>query len=174
VSSSTETVGSIYKRHGDSVVEITVTSAGQAGPRAGPAARNGRPAPGSSTHAGTRGLNQHVVDGAQSVSVKFANSRTYSATVVGADPSTDLAVIDSTHPHRCSALELGDSSAVEVGDGDRDRKPVRARPDRHDRHRQRLASSDHLANNFSIDNAIQTDAAINRQLGRPRCSHAAT
>ena len=51
--------------------------------------------------------NQHVVDGAESVSVKFANGKTYSATVVGADPSTDLAVIDVDAP--ASALSRSSS-----------------------------------------------------------------
>ena len=79
-SSSTETVGDIYKSAGDSVVEITVTSAGQASPMGG----NGgtQQATGSGFVYDTQGhvvTNQHVVDGAQSVSVKFANGRTYSA-----------------------------------------------------------------------------------------------
>jgi putative serine protease PepD len=107
--------------------------------------------------------NQHVVDGAQSVSVKFANGRTYSATVVGADPSTDLAVIDVNAPASVlKPLELGDSSAVEVGDG----VIAIGSPFGLDQtvttgivsalHRQITSP-----NNFSIDNAIQTDAAIN-------------
>ena len=107
--------------------------------------------------------NQHVVDGAQSVSVKFANGRTYSATVVGADPSTDLAVIDVDAPASVlKPLELGDSSAVEVGDG----VIAIGSPFGLDQtvttgivsalHRQITSP-----NNFSIDNAIQTDAAIN-------------
>ncbi len=163
-SSSTETVGDIYKSAGDSVVEITVTSAGQASPMGGTGGT--QQATGSGFVYDTQGhvvTNQHVVDGAQSVSVKFANGRTYSAKVVGADPSTDLAVIDVDAPASVlKPLELGDSSAVEVGDG----VIAIGSPFGLDQtvttgivsalHRQITSP-----NNFSIDNAIQTDAAIN-------------
>jgi putative serine protease PepD len=163
-SSSTETVGDIYKATGDSVVEITVTSAGQASPMGGTG--GSQQATGSGFVYDTQGhvvTNQHVVDGAQSVSVKFANGRTYSATVVGADPSTDLAVIDVNAPASAlKPLELGDSSAVEVGDG----VVAIGSPFGLEQtvttgivsalHRQITSP-----NNFSIDNAIQTDAAIN-------------
>ncbi len=164
-SSSTETVGDIYKQsrrlggrdHGH------LGGPGRS-PRAGPAARSRRR--GSGFVYDTQGhvvTNQHVVDGAQSVSVKFANGRTYSATVVGADPSTDLAVIDVNAPASVlKPLELGDSSAVEVGDG----VIAIGSPFGLDQtvttgivsalHRQITSP-----NNFSIDNAIQTDAAIN-------------
>ena len=162
--STTETVGEIYKQSGDSVVEITVTSAGQASPMGG--TDGTQQATGSGFVYDTQGhvvTNQHVVDGAQSVSVKFANGRTYSATVVGADPSTDLAVIDVDAPASLlKPLELGDSSAVEVGDG----VIAIGSPFGLEQtvttgivsalHRQITSP-----NNFSIDNAIQTDAAIN-------------
>ena len=118
-SSSTSTVGQIYKRSADAVVKITVTSAGQASPIGGSGGT--QQAQGSGFVYDTQGhviTNQHVVDGAQSVSVKFANGRTYPATVVGADPSTDLAVIDVDAPASAlKPLKLADSSAVEVGDG---------------------------------------------------------
>ena len=42
--------------------------------------------------------NQHVVDGAETVSVRFWDGSTYDATVVGSDPSTDLAVIKVDAP----------------------------------------------------------------------------
>ena len=107
--------------------------------------------------------NQHVVDGAQSVSVRFANGKTYSAKVVGSDPSTDIAVIDVDAPaSELKPIELADSSAVEVGDG----VIAIGSPFGLEQtvtsgivsalHRQITAP-----NNFSIDDAIQTDAAIN-------------
>ena len=76
-SSSSSTVGEIYKRSAAAVVEITVTSAGQASPLGG----NGgtQQAQGSGFVYDTDGhviTNQHVVDGAESVSVKFANGKT--------------------------------------------------------------------------------------------------
>ena len=163
-SSSTSTVGEIYKRSADAVVKITVTSAGQASPLGGSSGT--QQAQGSGFVYDTQGhviTNQHVVDGAQSVSVKFANGKTYPATVVGTDPSTDLAVIDVDAPASAlKPLRLADSSAVEVGDG----VIAIGSPFGLDQtvttgivsalHRQITSP-----NNFSIDNAIQTDAAIN-------------
>src|SRR6185295_6200997 len=107
--------------------------------------------------------NQHVVDGAQSISVRFANGKTYSAKVVGTDPSTDIAVIKVDAPASAlRPLTLADSSAVEVGDG----VIAIGSPFGLEQtvttgivsalHRQITAP-----NNFTIDNAIQTDAAIN-------------
>jgi len=59
--------------------------------------------------------NHHVIDGAEDIKVDLISRRTYSATLVGSDPPSDLAVL------RISAgdlpvLELGDSDQVRVGD----------------------------------------------------------
>lgn len=62
--------------------------------------------------------NEHVVDGASSVKVKLADGTTYSATVVGTDISTDLAVLKVDAPaSKLTPLTLGDSSTLVVGDG---------------------------------------------------------
>ena len=50
--------------------------------------------------------NQHVVDGAQSVKVTLWNGKTYNATVVGTDPSTDIAVLDVDAPASVLAAAL--------------------------------------------------------------------
>src|SRR4029450_1439645 len=57
----------------------------------------------------------HVVDGAEQVSVELTDGRTFKAKVVGTDAATDLAVvkIDGT---KLPTLPLGDSDAVRVGD----------------------------------------------------------
>ena len=61
--------------------------------------------------------NDHVVDGAKSVSVQFWNGSTYKATVVGTDPSTDLGVIKVDAPDSIlHPLRFGDSDSVQVGD----------------------------------------------------------
>jgi len=61
--------------------------------------------------------NNHVVSGAQSVTVVLNDGRGYKATVVGTDPSTDIAVIKVTTPPKdLTPATLGDSSAVGVGD----------------------------------------------------------
>jgi len=59
--------------------------------------------------------NNHVVDRGSRIKVKLHDGRQISATVVGKDAATDLAVlkIDASNLH---ALRLGDSSKVEVGD----------------------------------------------------------
>ena len=47
----------------------------------------------------------------------LSDGRTYAATLVGADPSTDLAVLAMTKPPKgLKAATFGDSSAVKVGD----------------------------------------------------------
>ena len=163
-SSDSSTVGEIYKRSSASVVEITVGSTGEASPFGGDGGT--QQAQGSGFVYDTEGhviTNQHVVDGAETVSVKFANGKSYSATVVGGDPSTDIAVIDVDAPaSELKPLELADSSAVEVGDG----VIAIGSPFGLEQtvttgivsalHRQITSP-----NSFSIDDAIQTDAAIN-------------
>src|SRR5262249_40181992 len=61
--------------------------------------------------------NEHVIAGAQKVQVSFSGSDQIHARVVGADPSTDVAVLQiDTHSRSLAPLPLGDSDAVEVGD----------------------------------------------------------
>jgi S1-C subfamily serine protease len=61
--------------------------------------------------------NNHVVDGATSVSVKLDNGNTVSATVVGKDAIDDLAVIkvDASAVSSITPLTLGDSSQIQPG-----------------------------------------------------------
>jgi putative serine protease PepD len=60
--------------------------------------------------------NDHVVDGATQVQVKVGTSgKAQDATVVGADPSRDLALL-KVDASNLSTLSLGDSSSVGVGD----------------------------------------------------------
>jgi S1-C subfamily serine protease len=107
--------------------------------------------------------NQHVVEGASDISIRFSNGSSYPATLVGTDPSTDLAVLRVNAPASLlHALSLGDSSEVAVGDavaamgspfgleGTITTGIVSAL------HRQMTAP-----NNFTITDSIQTDAAIN-------------
>ena len=63
--------------------------------------------------------NNHVVSGAGngSISVALNDGRTYSASIVGTDPSTDLAVIKlQGAPSDIVPMTLGDSDKVAVGD----------------------------------------------------------
>jgi serine protease Do len=62
--------------------------------------------------------NNHVVAGAKEIKVSLSNNEKYDATVVGADPETDVAVIklkSRTLPENYVA-ELGDSDQLKPGD----------------------------------------------------------
>jgi S1-C subfamily serine protease len=107
--------------------------------------------------------NQHVVGGAEDVSVRFASGVREDAEVVGEDPSTDVAVIKVDAPEGIlEPLTLGDSGSVGVGEPvvaignplnvgisvttgivSGTERPIDA------------------PNGYTIDGAVQTDAAIN-------------
>ena len=61
--------------------------------------------------------NNHVIDSASKIAVKFDDGATISATVVGADPGNDVAVIKvDPSQHALKAATLADSSKLRVGD----------------------------------------------------------
>ncbi len=59
--------------------------------------------------------NNHVVEGADDVSVTLADGRTLTGTLIGTDPDTDLAVL-KIPAERLSALPLAHSAELRVGD----------------------------------------------------------
>ena len=60
--------------------------------------------------------NNHVVEGAQSISVTIEGT-SYDAVVVGTDPSSDIAVLKADlGGAQVTPIEVGDSSALRVGD----------------------------------------------------------
>ena len=59
--------------------------------------------------------NNHVVDGADKVTVRLDDGRDFDAKVVGTDPHTDVAVI-KIDGHDLPTLPLGDSDQLEVGE----------------------------------------------------------
>jgi serine protease Do len=65
---------------------------------------------------GTIVTNNHVVQGAKSVSVTLADGTTLPAKIVGRDPRTDLAVLRIDTGHKLPYLQLGDSSKVRPGE----------------------------------------------------------
>lgn len=65
-----------------------------------------------------RGLvltNAHVIRDATAITVTLEDQQSFSATLIGADPSADIAVL-RIPPVRAPALRFGDSSKLEVGD----------------------------------------------------------
>ena len=105
--------------------------------------------------------NDHVVDGATSISVEFSDGSTYD----------DACRHRRLHRHRRDQGQRPARSSrprprrfgcgAGRRRGRRHRQPTRPERDGHERHRERPAPDDHLPNNFSINDAIQTDAAIN-------------
>lgn len=59
--------------------------------------------------------NNHVIEDASQIRVKFQGGRQMNATVVGRDPKTDIAVL-RVDAKKLPFLPLGDSDAVRVGD----------------------------------------------------------
>ena len=60
--------------------------------------------------------NNHVVGDADRMTVRLVDGREFAATLVGTDPPTDVAVIRIETEDELPILELGDSSALEVGE----------------------------------------------------------
>jgi putative serine protease PepD len=101
-------VGAVAQKASPSVVTINVAS------RAG----NGTGSGVIITEDGYVVTNNHVVaagSGAE-ISVRLNDGRDVAATVVGTDPSSDLAVLKLEGVRDLTAIEWGDSSSLEVGD----------------------------------------------------------
>ena len=115
------TVGEIYERSNAGVVEITASSQAASPDVPFPSEQQTQQAQGSGFVYDADGhvvTNYHVVEGATSVTVMFADGSTYDATIVGSDPSTDLAVLKVDAPaEKLHPLALADSDSVAVGDG---------------------------------------------------------
>jgi putative serine protease PepD len=114
---STLSPAQIYAKTADGVVDVSVTGATNDRFGFGPQETQGE---GSGFVLDTKGdivTNQHVVAGASSITVRFKDGTQAKATLVGSDPTTDLAVIrvhvaaSKLHP-----LSLGSSSSVRIGE----------------------------------------------------------
>ncbi len=60
--------------------------------------------------------NHHVVDGADDVTVRLSDRRTYDVEVIGVDEATDLALLRIDAKEDLPFVALGDSDAIRVGD----------------------------------------------------------
>jgi putative serine protease PepD len=158
------TVGQVYRDAYRGIVEITVTS-DQPNPTFGGQQQEQR-AQGSGFVIDSDGhivTNDHVVDGAKSVSVRFWNGDTYKASVVGTDPSTDLGVIKVDAPESVlHPIQFGNSDSVQVGDT---AIAIGSPFGLEETVTAGIVSALHrqmeAPNNFTINDSIQTDAAIN-------------
>ena len=108
--------------------------------------------------------NYHVIEGADQIEVSFSNQDTLRATLVGSDPSTDIAVLRVQESSRgLTPLSFGDSGSVRVGD------PVVAIGNPFGLARTTTAGivsavqerTITAPNGYPIDHVIQTDAQIN-------------
>jgi serine protease Do len=103
--------------------------------------------------------NQHVIDGADRITVKLTDGRSLRAEVIGSDPDTDIAVIkvqaDKKFPHAV----LGDSNDLRVGEW----VCAIGNPLAYE-HTVTVGVVSFIGRklfDMSLDNYIQTDAAIN-------------
>jgi putative serine protease PepD len=149
VARSTLSVAQIAKDAAPGVVEVDATSTQTSSPYpfggAGSSAAEGTGFVYDSK--GDIVTNEHVVDGASSVTVKLSDGSSYKATVVGSDISSDLAVLHIDAPaSKLHPLTLGDSSTAAVGDG------VVA-----------------IGNPFGLDDTVTTGivSAVNREIEAP-------
>ncbi len=106
---------------------------------------------------------QHVVSGASSIRVRFANGNTASGKVVGSDPGADVAVVHVNAPSSwLHPLSFGNSDDLQIGDsviaiGSPFSLPNTVTAGIVSAVGRTITSP----NEFTIPNAVQTDAAIN-------------
>jgi putative serine protease PepD len=154
----------LYDNVTPGVVDITVTSSA-AGNNLGPGGGTTQ-AEGTGFVVDTAGhivTNQHVVDGATSITVRFKSGKAVKATLVGTDPSTDIAVIKVDVPAGdLHPLTYGTSSTVQPGQevaaiG----SPFGLAETMTSGIVSAIDRTIQAPNNYSIAGAIQTDAPIN-------------
>jgi len=145
-------VGEVYASQGPGVVSVDVAS------DIGPAGGSGFVLD-DSGHIIT---NQHVVEGANEISVRFSGGARRDARIVGEDPSTDVAVLEVDAPRESlRPLTLGDSDSLEVGEpviamGN----PLNVGVSVTTGIVSGIGRPIKAPNNYTIDGAVQTDAAI--------------
>lgn len=111
--------------------------------------------------------NFHVVEGAEAVQVMLWDGRIYEASVIGVDPTTDLAVLNLVDPpDDLTAATLGTSDGLEVGQGvmavgnplGLDSTVTTGIVSALDRP---VSASSESSSMTTVTNAIQIDAAVN-------------
>jgi len=170
---ATTALTQLYKDDAPGVVDITVDSTATGGGGGGfgnPFGPGGgqqqQQAEGTGFVIDTKGdilTAEHVVDGANKITVRFQDGSTAPATVVGSDKTTDTAVIKvNVDASRLHPLALGDSSSVLPGQEVVALGSPFGLPESMTAGIVSAVDRTITApNNFSISGAIQTDAAIN-------------
>jgi putative serine protease PepD len=163
VARSSSAIAAVYERVKDGVVEVETSVDGADNPF-GP---GGTGATGSGFVIDKEGhivTNQHVVAGADSAVVRFADGSEVDADIVGTDPSSDIAVLDIDRPSsRLTPLSFAADISLQVGDsviaigspfsfeGTLTTGVISA-----------LGREIESPNGFTIENVVQTDAALNQ------------
>src|SRR6185437_11602962 len=162
-----QTINQIYQSVGPGVVDIKTSSSQNTGGVFGFGQQQQTQGEGAGVGFDKKGdilTDQHVVAGANKLTVTFSDGSTAPATIVGSDTGADLAVIrvQNVPASKLHPLPFGDSSAVQVGDsviaiGSPFGEPntvtagiISA-----------VGRTIQAPNQFTIPNAIQTDAPIN-------------
>ncbi len=173
--SSTSTVDSLtqlYKQDAPGVVDITAKSTTGSGSngtnpfQVPPQGQQSQEAEGTGFEIDKKGdilTAEHVVDGADSITVTFQDGSTAKATVVGSDKSTDTAVIHvDVSASQLHPLTLGSSESVAPGQSVVAIGSPFGLPETMTAGIVSATNRTITApNRFSITGAIQTDAAIN-------------
>jgi S1-C subfamily serine protease len=163
-SSGAKKISEIYATARKGVVQVTSTSVVSNNPFLGPQEQQALGSGFVIDKDGHVVTNYHVVQGAKKVQVSFSDNEQRDATIVGSDPSTDVAVlkIQGSWARSLTPLTLGDSRSVQVGDA------VVAIGNPFGLERtvtagivSALQRQITAPNGFQIDEVIQTDAAIN-------------
>jgi serine protease Do len=103
--------------------------------------------------------NNHVIDGADRIIVKLSDGRTLRAKVIGSDPDTDIALIKVDGEKGLPVAPIGDSSSLRMGEW----VCAIGNPLGYE-HSVTVGVVSYLGRklfDLSLDNYIQTDAAIN-------------
>ncbi|MBM3770621.1 MAG: PDZ domain-containing protein [Acidimicrobiia bacterium] len=103
--------------------------------------------------------NHHVIEGAERITVKLSDGRTLRARVIGTDPDTDVALIKVDGERSLPVAPLGDSSSLRMGEW----VCAIGNPLEYE-HSVTVGVVSFLGRKLfdaSLDNYIQTDAAIN-------------
>jgi S1-C subfamily serine protease len=162
-----QSINQIYKSVGSGIVDITTSSTSNSGGIFGFGQSQQTEGEGAGVVFDKKGdilTDQHVVSGANKVTVTFPDGTKAPATVLGSDTGADLAVIrvQNVPASQLHPLPFGDSNAVQVGDsviaiGSPFGLPntvtagiISA-----------VGRTIQAPNQFTIPNAIQTDAPIN-------------